>query len=72
MTIEDLEREEQDRIQYEMQLAGQNGKRWGSFSSGKDRLQKPRTGPVRVESSENYILTVEDVTKRRSSSDRIV
>ena len=63
MTLEDVEREEEDKIQYEMQLAGQGGKRWGMFSSGKTRPQKPKPGAVRVESSENYRLTLSTIKR---------
>jgi hypothetical protein len=63
MTIEELEREEQDRIQYEMQLAGQGGKRWGMFSSGKNRRAKVKPRAVKVESTENYRLTLANIKR---------
>ena len=61
MSLKVVEQEEEDRIQYELQLAGQGGKKWRTWSSGQDRKGKARPGPVTVESSEDYILTVEKV-----------
>ena len=63
MTLDALEQEEQDRIQYEMQLAGQGGKKskvWPSSDQG--RNENERTGgSVKVVSSENYRLTLRKV-----------
>jgi hypothetical protein len=63
MSLEDLEQEEQDRIQYEMQLAGQGGKKskvWPSSDQGRPENTR-RGGSLKVESSENYRLTLRDV-----------
>ena len=63
MSLEALEQEEQDRIQYEMQLAGQGGKKskvWPSSDQGRAESTR-RGGSVKVESSENYRLTLRDV-----------
>jgi len=63
MSLEIIEQEEQDRIQYELQLSGQGGKKWGMWPSHQDRKTGPEPGPARVTSSENYILTLEKVKR---------
>ena len=63
MSLDALEQEEQDRIQYEMQLAGQGGKKskvWPASDQGRGESTK-RGGSVKVESSANYRLTLRDV-----------
>jgi hypothetical protein len=61
MSLGFIEQEEEDRIQYELQLAGQGGMRLGMWASGQNCERKPRPGRVRVELSEDYILTLEMV-----------
>jgi hypothetical protein len=63
MSLEMIEEEEQDRIQYELQLSGQGGKKWGMWPPNQDRKTRPEPGPARVASSENYILTLEKVKR---------
>jgi len=63
MSLEAIEQEEQDRIQYELQLSGQGGKKWGMWAPHQDRKIRPEPGPARVASSENYILTLEKVKR---------
>ena len=63
MSLEAIEQEEQDRIQYELQLSGQGGKKWGMWPPHQDRKRGPEPGPARVASSENYILTLEKVKR---------
>ena len=63
MSLQVVEQEEEDLIQYELQLAGQGGKKWRIWSSGEDRKGKLKPGPVTVESSEDYILTLEKVKR---------
>ncbi len=63
MSLEDIEREDEARIQYEMQLFGQGGKKSGARPSDQDRNRKPKAGPVRVASGEDYILTLEKVKR---------
>ncbi|MBW2108074.1 MAG: hypothetical protein JRI36_05330 [Deltaproteobacteria bacterium] len=64
MTLDRIEQEEQDRIQYEMQLAGQGGKKCKVWpSSDHSEAQTSRPGSVRVESTENYRLTVQTVKR---------
>jgi hypothetical protein len=53
--------QEEDRIQYELQLFGQGGRRLGMWASGQDREGHPKPEHVRVELSEDYILTLEKV-----------
>ncbi len=59
MTLEDIEREQDDRMQYELKLLGGGGKRYRPLHSGQERRRKPEAGPVRVKSSKDYILTLE-------------
>ena len=61
MSLGVIEQEEADRIQYELQLAGQGGRRLGMWASGQDREGNPKPECVRVELSEDYILTLEKV-----------
>ena len=63
MSLGVIEQEEEDRIQYELQLSGQGGKKWGMWPSSQDHKEKPKSGSVRVESSEDYILTLEKVKR---------
>lgn len=67
MSLDTLEQEEQDRIQYELQLAGQGGKKskvWPSSDQG--QLDGPkRTRSAKVVSSADYRLTLRDVTTSR-------
>ena len=63
MSLGVIEQEEEDRIQYELQLSGQGGKKWGMWPSPQDHKEKPKPGSVRVESSEDYILTLEKVKR---------
>ena len=63
MSLDTLEQEEEDRIQYELQLAGQGGKKskvWPSSDQGRlDKPTKPR--PAKVVSSADYRLTLRNV-----------
>lgn len=61
MSLEVIEQEEEDRIQYELQLAGQGGKKCRMYSLDAGPKGKTKPGPVRVDSSEDYILTVEKI-----------
>ena len=61
MSLGFIEQEEEDRIQYELQLAGQGGMRLGMWASGRDREGNLKPERVRVELSEDYILTLEMV-----------
>ncbi len=63
MSLEDIEREDEARIQYEMRLFGQGGKKSRAWSSDKERKGKPKAGPQRLVSSEDYILTLEKVKR---------
>ena len=63
MSLGAIEQEEEDRIQYELQLSGQGGKKWGMWPSPQDQKEIPKSGSVRVESSEDYILTLEKVKR---------
>ena len=63
MSLEIIEQEEQDEIQYELQLSGQGGKKWGMWPAHQDRKRGPEPEPARVASSENYILTLEKVKR---------
>lgn len=66
MSLDALEQEEQDRIQYELQLAGQGGKKakvWPSSDpSQRDRPKKSKA--AQVVSSADYRLTLQDVRSR--------
>jgi len=61
MSLQVIEQEEEDRIQYELQLSGQRGKKWGMWPSHQEHKGAPKSGPVTVASSEDYILTLEKV-----------
>ena len=62
MSLDDLEREEEDRIQYEMQLAGQGGKKCKVWPSSDQRGTEPqKTGPAKVETTADYRLTLRNV-----------
>ncbi len=63
MTLEDIERQEDERIQYELQLLGGGGKRYKPLHSGQERRRGLETGSVRVKSSKDYILTLEKVER---------
>ena len=63
MTLEDIERQEDERIQYELQLLGAGGKRYRPLHSGQERSREPEGGFVRVKSSKDYILTLERVKR---------
>ncbi|KPK21677.1 MAG: hypothetical protein AMK69_21285 [Nitrospira bacterium SG8_3] len=63
MSLGVIEQEEEDRIQYELQLSGQGGKKWGVWPAPQNHNEKPKPGSVRVESSEDYILTLEKVKR---------
>ncbi len=60
MSLASVEQEEKDRIQYEMQLTGQGGKKWKTWPAGQDRREESKRGPKKVASSEDYILTLEN------------
>jgi len=66
MSLDAFEQEEQDRIQYELQLAGQGGKKakvWPSSDpSQRDRPKKSKA--AQVVSSADYRLTLQDVRSR--------
>jgi hypothetical protein len=57
-----IEQEEEDRIQYELQLSGQGGRRLGMWAPGRDRDRNLKPERVRVEAREDYILTLEKVS----------
>jgi hypothetical protein len=63
MSLGVIEQEEQDRIQYELQLSGQGGKKWAMWPSAQGHKEGPKSGPVRVQSSGDYILTLEKVKR---------
>ena len=62
MSLQVIEEEEEGRIQYELQLSGQGGKRCKVWPLDQEREGKPKGGTARVGSSEGYILTLEEVT----------
>ncbi|MBW2265420.1 MAG: hypothetical protein JRD47_04895 [Deltaproteobacteria bacterium] len=61
MSLKSIQQEEEDRIQYELLLAGSGGKRYKPSFVDKDRKEKQEPGPIRVNSSDDYILTLEKV-----------
>jgi hypothetical protein len=62
MSLDDFEREEEDRIQYEMQLAGQGGKKCKVWPSSDHRGTEPKkAGPAKVETTADYRLTLRNV-----------
>ncbi len=63
MSLDDIEREENDQIQYELKLLGGGGKRYRPIYSGQERRREPEAGLVRVKSSEDYILTLEKIKR---------
>ena len=63
MSLDTLEQEEQDRIQYELQLLGQGGNPWKSWPASKKHQQAEESRPVKVQSSEDYILTLEKIKR---------
>ena len=63
MSLAVIQQEEEDRIQYELQLSGQGGRRLGMWASGQDREGNPKPERVRVELSEDYILTLEKLSQ---------
>ncbi len=63
MSLEDIEREDEARIQFEMQLFGQGGKKSKVLAWDEKRNREPTAGPVSVESGEDYILTLEKVKR---------
>jgi hypothetical protein len=63
MSLKDIEREDEDRVQYEMQLFGQGGKKNKAWPSDPERKRKPKAGPERLESSEDFRLTLETVKR---------
>ena len=62
MSLGVIQQEEEDRIQYELQLSGQGGRRLGMWAPGRDREGNPKPERVRVGLSEDYILTLEKVS----------
>ena len=63
MSLERIEQEEEDRIQYELQLTGQGGNRWKTWPGSKKGRQAEEASSVRVQSSEDYILTLEKIKR---------
>ena len=63
MSLGVIEQEEEDRIQYELQLSGQGGRRLGMWAPGQDREGNVKPERVRVDLSEDYILTLEKVSR---------
>jgi hypothetical protein len=63
MSLRMLEEEEDGRIQYELQLSGQGGKRCKVWPLEQDLKRKPTDGTARVTSSKDYILTLEEVKR---------
>jgi hypothetical protein len=63
MSLEDIEREDEDRIQFEMQLFGQGGNKTKARSYDKKHKRQPEVRPGRVRSGEDYILTLEKVKR---------
>ena len=63
MSLQAIEEEEDGRIQYELQLSGQGGKRCKVWPLDQEHEREPKGGTAKVESNENYILTVEEVTR---------
>jgi hypothetical protein len=63
MSLGVIEQEEEDRIQYELKLSGQGGRRLGMWAPQRDRDGNPKPERVRVELSEDYILTLENVSR---------
>lgn len=63
MSLQAIEEEEDGRIQYELQLSGQGGKRCKVWPLNQECEEKPKGGTARVESSGDYILTLEEVTR---------
>jgi hypothetical protein len=62
MSLRIIDQEEEDRIQYELQLSGQGGRRLGMWAPGRGRDRNAESERVRVKSSEDYILTLEKVS----------
>jgi hypothetical protein len=66
MSLDDLEREEEDRVRYELQMLGQDCKRAKVYYGiERRRGDNKNSGSVKVVSTENYRLTLEDVTGKR-------
>lgn len=63
MSLDAIEKEEEDRIQYELQLAGQGGNRWKTWPASKSRKDAEVSRPMKVQSSEDYILTLEKIKR---------
>jgi len=63
MSLDRIEQEEQDRIQFELQLAGQGGKKCKLGAWDQERRENQKAGTARVQSSENYILTLDQVKR---------
>lgn len=68
MSLDRIEQEEQDRIQFELQLAGQGGRKckvWPSSvqDQGPSRRVKKKPGSFKVESSADYRLSLRSVQK---------
>ena len=63
MSLDAIEQEEEDRIQYELQLAGQGGNRWKTWPGSKKGNEQENSRPVQVQSSEDYILTLEKIRR---------
>lgn len=63
MSLDRIEQEEQDRIQFELQLAGQGGKKCRLGAWDRERQENPKGGTARVQSSENYILTLDQLKR---------
>jgi len=61
MTLKSIQQEEEDRIQYELLLAGSGGKRYKQSFVDKDRREQQEPGSVRVKSSDDYILTLDKI-----------
>ncbi len=61
MSLKAIQQEEEDRIQYELLLAGSGGKRYKPSFVDRDHKGEQESGPIRVNSSDDYILTLDKV-----------
>jgi hypothetical protein len=61
MSLLAIGQEEKDRLQYEMQLFGNRGKKWKACFADRNYYEIHESGPVKAESIDDYILRPEDV-----------
>lgn len=61
MSLQAIEREARDRLQYEWQLSSNKGKRWKVGFADRNYCEIYESGPVKAQSENDYLLRLSNV-----------